>query len=101
MAAYTPSTGRLSLYVADPAQNQVMRYQQTLDGSAFSEPSGYLATPSAEVADFGQLYVDFDVYALIEDTVRRYEGRASTTAPSCSPSHPTSRTCGPVTSTSA
>jgi hypothetical protein len=74
VAAYTPSTGGYRLYVADPAQNQVMRYQQTLDGSAFSEPSGYLTTPSAEVADVGQLYVDFDVYALIEDTVRRYEG---------------------------
>jgi hypothetical protein len=24
------------------------------------------------VADFGQLYVDFDLYALIEDSVRRY-----------------------------
>jgi hypothetical protein len=72
VAAYTPSTGGYRLYVAEPSMNQIMRYQQTLDGSAFSEPSGYLATPSSEVADFGQLYVDFDVYALIEDTVRRY-----------------------------
>ena len=49
-----------------------MRYQQTLDGSAFSPPSTYLATPSAEVADMRQLYVDYDVYALIDNTLRRY-----------------------------
>jgi hypothetical protein len=73
VAAYAPSTGGYRIYVADPAQNQVMRYEQTLDGSAFSQPSGYLITPSAEVAEFGQLYVDFDVYALIEDSVRRYD----------------------------
>jgi hypothetical protein len=71
VAAYMPSTGGYRIYVIDPGQNQVMRYQQTLDGSSFVG-SGYLATPSSEVADFAQLYVDYDVYALIEDSVRRY-----------------------------
>jgi hypothetical protein len=42
VAAYRPSTGGYRLYVAEPSQNQIMRFQQTLDGSAFSEPSGYL-----------------------------------------------------------
>ena len=72
MAAYSPSTGGYRLYVAEPSQNQIMRYQQTLDGSAFSPPSTYLATPSSEVADMAQIYVDFDVYALIDNTLRRY-----------------------------
>ena len=72
VAAYSPSTGGYRLYVAEPSRNQIMRYQQTLDGSAFSPPSSYLATPSAEVADFGQIYVDFDVYALLDNTLRRY-----------------------------
>jgi hypothetical protein len=73
VAAYTPSTGDYRLYVAEPSQNQILRFQQTLDGSAFSQPSGYLTTPSAEVEDFGQLYVDFDLYALLDGVVRRYE----------------------------
>jgi hypothetical protein len=72
VAAYSPSTGGYRLYVAEPSRNQIMRYQQTLDGSAFSPPSTYLATPSSEVADFAQIYVDFDVYALIDNTLRRY-----------------------------
>ena len=56
--------GDYRMYVAGPSRNQVMRYQQTLDGSAFSEPSPYLASQTAEVADFEQIYIDFDVYAL-------------------------------------
>ena len=72
VAAYSPSTGGYRLYVAEPSSHQIMRYQQTLDGSAFSPPSTYLATPSSEVAEFGQIYVDFDVYALIDNTLRRY-----------------------------
>jgi len=73
VAAYTPSGERYFLYVAEPSQNQVVRFQPTLDGSSLT-PSGYLITPSAEVADFSQLYVDFNVYTLIDDTARRYEG---------------------------
>jgi len=72
VAAYSPATGGYRLYVAEPSRNQVLRYQQTLDGSAFSPPSNYLATPSSEVADFTQIYVDFDLYALIDNTLRRY-----------------------------
>jgi hypothetical protein len=72
VAAYRLSTGGYMLYVAEPSKNQVIRYQPTLDGSSFS-PSDYLTTPSAEVTDFGQLYVDFDVYASFEDSVRRYQ----------------------------
>ncbi len=73
VAAYSTSTGGYRLYVAEPASDQVLRYQQTLDGSAFSPPSTYLTTPSADVARMRQLYVDYDVYALIDDTLRRYQ----------------------------
>jgi len=65
--------GEYRLYVADPSLNQILRYQQTFDGSAFSPPTPYLATQTAEVADFDQLYIDFDVYALFDDTLRRHQ----------------------------
>ena len=81
MAAYTPSTRGYRIYVVEPSQNQIMRYQPTLDGSAFT-PSDYLITQSDEVADFRQLYVDFDVYALVEDGVQPLRARSSTTASS-------------------
>jgi hypothetical protein len=64
--------GDYRMYVAEPSLNQVMRYQQTLDGSAFSEPSPYLASQTAEVADFDQIYIDFDVYALFDNSLRRH-----------------------------
>ena len=70
--AYDPAVGDYRIYVAEPSLNQIMRYQQTLDGSAFVTPSAYLVTQAAEVADFDQLYVDFDVYALHDNDLRRY-----------------------------
>jgi hypothetical protein len=70
--AYDPDFGDYRMYVVEPELNQVMRYQQTFDRSAFSPPSPYLASQTAEVADFVQLYIDFDVYALIDNTLRRH-----------------------------
>ena len=70
--AYDPVVGEYRMYVAEPDFNQIMRYQQTFDGSSFQEPSPYLASQSAEVADFEQLYIDFDVYALFANTLRRH-----------------------------
>ena len=72
VAAYSPSVGGYRLYVVEPSADQIMRYQQTLDRSAFQEPTTYLVTPDALVNDFRQLYVDFDVYALVGDALRRY-----------------------------
>lgn len=71
--AYQPDFGPYRIYVAEPELNQVMRYQQTLDRSAFAAPTTYLASDTAEVADFEQLYIDFDVYALIDNNLRRHE----------------------------
>ncbi len=70
--AYDPALGEYRLYVVEPSLNQIMRYQQTFDGSSFVDPSPYLASPTAEVADFEQLYIDFDAYALFQNTVRRH-----------------------------
>jgi hypothetical protein len=70
--AYDPDFGDYRIYVAESELNQIMRYQQTFDRSAFSKPSPYLATNTAEVADFKQLYIDFDVYALVDNTLRRH-----------------------------
>lgn len=70
--AYDPDVGVYRIYVVEPELNQVMRYVQTFDGSAFSKATGYLATDTAEVADFDQLYIDFDVYALLDNTLRRH-----------------------------
>ncbi len=71
--AFPAVSGDYRIYVVDPAMNQVMRYQQTLDRSAFSAPSSYLTSPTTEVADFDQLYIDYDVYALIDNGLRRHE----------------------------
>jgi hypothetical protein len=71
--AYSVGSSTYRMYVAEPSLNQIMRYQQTLDRSAFSPPSPYLASQSSEVADFDQLYIDYDVYVLIDDVVRRYK----------------------------
>ncbi len=61
------------LYVAEPSLNQIMRYTQTFDGSGFDAPTGLLASQASEVADFDQLYLDFDAYALFDNTLRRYK----------------------------
>jgi hypothetical protein len=65
------SPGGYSMYVAEPSLNQIMRYRQTFDGSSF-DSSTYLASTSAEVADIDQIYIDFDVYTLFDDNLRRY-----------------------------
>jgi len=70
--AYDPVVGEYRMYVAEPSFNQIMRYQQTFDGSSFQEPSPYLASQAAEVAAFEDLYIDFDVYTLFENTLRRH-----------------------------
>ena len=73
LEAYDPAVGDYRMYVAEPEFNQIMRYQQTFDGSSFQEPSPYLASQTAQVSDFDQLYIDFDVYALFGDELRRHQ----------------------------
>jgi len=73
IAAYDPKIGAYRLYVVAPSSDQILRYQQAFDESSFTPPSEYLATASTWVDSAGQLYVDFDVYALFENTLRRHQ----------------------------
>ncbi len=71
--AYDPPVGNYRIYVAEPSLNQIMKYTQDFDGSSFAAPGPWLSSPSSEVADIDQIYIDFDVYTLFNDTLRRYE----------------------------
>ena len=66
--------GLYNLYVADPSSRQILRYQPVADGSGFSAPNGYLAIESDDVAEFRQLYIDGDLYALTEQGLVKYVG---------------------------
>jgi hypothetical protein len=61
------------LYVAEPAQRNILRFQPTFDGSAFNVPNDYLVTDSDEVVDFRQLHIDTDLYALTPNGVQQYK----------------------------
>ena len=71
METYTASNA-YRIYVVEPSQGQILRYEQTLDRSAFT-PSPYLITESDEVKNFRQLYIDFDLWALDEKGVQKYK----------------------------
>ncbi len=71
--AYRPPVGSYRIYVAEPSLNQIMKYAQDFDGSSFAAPLPWLSSPSSEVAAIDQIYIDFDVYTLFDDTLRRYE----------------------------
>ncbi len=70
--AYDPPVGNYRIYVAEPSLNQVMKYTQNFDGSSFAEPTTWLSSPSNEVTEIDQIYIDFDMYTLFDDTLRRY-----------------------------
>ena len=71
--AYDPPVGNYRIYVAEPSLNQIMKYTQDFDGSSFAAPGPWLSSPSSEVGAIDQIYIDFDVYTLFDDTLRRYE----------------------------
>jgi hypothetical protein len=70
--AYKPPVGNYRIYVAEPSLNQIMKYSQDFDGSSFAAPAPWLSSASSEVANIDQLYIDFDMYTLFDDTLRRY-----------------------------
>jgi len=72
LAAYDPDLGDYRLYVVEPSQDQIMRYQQSFDGRRFTPPSTYLASANPEIDKVERLFVDFDVFALIDQVLRRY-----------------------------
>jgi hypothetical protein len=67
------------LYVVEPSLNQILRYQPTFDRSSFSPPTDYLYAGGDEVSRIRELYIDFDLYALVtgdagsENDVHKYE----------------------------
>lgn len=65
------SEGTYNLYVVDPSERQIQRYQPTADRSGFSAPTAYLATET-DVSDFRQLVIDGDIYVLTGEGVDRY-----------------------------
>jgi len=65
--------GLYNLYVADPSSSQILRYQPTQDGGSFPTQSSYLVADDAAVAQFRELLIDGDIYALTATDARRYE----------------------------
>ncbi|MEO7117536.1 MAG: hypothetical protein ABIZ34_01045 [Candidatus Limnocylindrales bacterium] len=61
-----------NLYVVDPDGQQILKYQPTLDGSGYLEPTNYLSTDNEDVASFRQLYIDGSLFALTGDNVIRH-----------------------------
>jgi hypothetical protein len=68
---YSDSNG-YRIYVVEPSLGQIIRYQPTLDQSAFGPPGDYLITQSDEVSLFRQLHIDGDVWALDDEGVQKY-----------------------------
>jgi hypothetical protein len=65
-----------NLYIADPSENQILRYAPELGGSGFSDASGYLATDNEDVNTFRDMYVDQSLFTLTADNMtRHFQGR--------------------------
>ncbi len=65
-----------NLYIADPSENQIVRYSPELGGSGFTDASRYLASDNEDVEGFRDLFVDQSVFTLSsEGMVRHYSGR--------------------------
>jgi len=72
VAVFDPPVGTYRLYVVDPGGDQVLRFQQTFDGSSFLPPSLYLTRADAAVDAIEQLHLDDDLYALAQGEIQRY-----------------------------
>lgn len=78
MEAYLidPDANLYNLYIADPSENQILRYAPELGGSGFSDASGYLATDNEDVNTFRDMYVDQSLFTLTADNMtRHFQGR--------------------------
>ena len=74
-----PDQGLYRLYVPHPASSQILRYDPAADGSWPTPPTPYFVGEEEPVADFRQLLIDGDVYALTEEALLRYFGGRLTT----------------------
>jgi hypothetical protein len=74
-----PDQGLYRLYVPYAATSQILRYDPAADGGSFSPPTPYFVGESEPVAEFRQLLIDGDVYALTGPRLLRYfNGRITT-----------------------
>jgi hypothetical protein len=69
---YAPTGSAYNIYVVEPSQGQILRYEPNLDQSSYREPQGYLLTESEEVSSFRQLHIDRDLWALDDEGVQKY-----------------------------
>lgn len=60
------------IYVAEPSQEMILRYEPTFDQSSFGEGNNYLVSTNEAVAEIEQIYIDRDVYTLSDDGLLRY-----------------------------
>jgi hypothetical protein len=67
-----PDQGLYRLYVPHPLSRQILRYEPAGDGSGFSPPTPYFVGESEPVADFRDIHVDGDIYALTADQMLKY-----------------------------
>jgi hypothetical protein len=67
-----PDQGLYRLYVPHPTSAQILRYEPVADGSGFLEPNPYFVSEGEDVAEFHQLFIDGDIYALTDDDLLRY-----------------------------
>jgi hypothetical protein len=73
IAAFDRSAESYNLYIADPSEQQILRYAPAADGSGYpGNPIGYLTAP-ASLAAVRQVMVDGDVYFLLAGDVERYQ----------------------------
>jgi serine/threonine protein phosphatase PrpC len=67
-----PDQGLYRLYVPHALSSQILRYEPAGDGSGFSPPTPYFVGESEPVAEFRQLFIDGDIYALTGDGMLKY-----------------------------
>jgi hypothetical protein len=71
---FSASDNLYNVYVTDPSENQILKYQPQLGSEAYSAPSSYLQTDNEDVASYIDTYIDGDLYTLSTDNVIKHEG---------------------------
>jgi hypothetical protein len=67
-----PDLNLYRLYVPHAESAQILRYEPVGDGSGFSPPTAYFVGEDEPVADFHDIHVDGDIYALTSDGLLKY-----------------------------
>jgi hypothetical protein len=67
-----PDPNGYRVYLVDPLERNIVRYQPGFDGRSFTR-SEYLVSDDEVVGGFRQLHIDERVFALGDDGIRRYD----------------------------